>query len=320
MHPHQCIAPESYCFLLVMFFSGEWEISAFDGSLKSRGMSIYYSVRSCDNGDLPLVSHDRDEDDISDYIDQLDLLPRGTRPRNHTVIVRVCEKALTNNNTQSVNTANQNVTDERGDERQSGCKLKKVTLTSQGEPTLMPEERIPEDILEEIAKGEERMAAHNGTGYGEERVVRERRQAEGKETDVDMSSGALQDEGAGSRIGDQSGEERTITEPAQIKAQERKEMSSINNGAKEDLEESIHILLKGNPLVNKTASTGEPTNSEDLDYVHSEPEKLKLYLQNLVQNYTAVSNNISGIGLSMDYDDYREEVLFSAGLCDFYIY
>lgn len=318
MHPHTCIAPES---VSSSFFSGEWEISAFDGSLKSRGMSIYYSVRSCDNGDLPLVSHDRDEDDISDYIDQIDLMPRGARPQNHTVMVRVCEKALTHNNTQSLNTANQNVTDERGDERQSGCKMKKVTLTSQGgEPTLMSEERIPEDILEKIAKGEERMAAHNETGYGEERVVRERRQAEGKESDVDISSGALQDEGAGSRIQEQPGEERTLTEPAQIKAQERKEMSSFNNGTKEDLEQSNHILLKSNPVVNKTASTGEPTNSEDLDYIHSEPEKLKLYLQNLVQNYTAVSSNMSGIGLSMDYDDYRGEVLFSACLRDLYIY
>lgn len=276
-------------------------------------MSIYYSVRSCDNGDLPLVSNERDEDDISDYIDQIDLMPRGTRPQNRTVTVRVCDKALTNNNTQSVN---QNVTDERGGERQSGCKLKKVTLTSQGGgPTMMPEDRIPEDILEKIAKGEEQMAVHNGTG-----LVRERRQAEGNEADVDISSGALQDEGTGSRIREQSEEERTITEPAQIKSQDRKETSSINNGTKEDLEQSNHILKKSNPLVDKTASTGEPTNSEDLDYFHSEPEKLKLYLQNLVQNYTAVSNNMSGIGLSVDYDDYREEVLFSACSCDLYIY
>lgn len=315
MQPHKCIAPESYRF----FFSGEWEISAFDGSLKSRGMSIYYSVRPCDNGDLPLVSHDRDEDDISDYIDQI--LPRGTRPQNRTAMVRVCKKALTNNNTQSANIANQNATDEKGDERQSGCELKKVILTSQGgEPTLMPEERIPEDILEKIAKGEERMVVYNRTGYGEERVIRERRQAEGEEADVDISSGALQEEGTGSKIQEMPGEERNTNEPALINAQARKEISSLNNRTKEDLEQSSHILLKSNPLVKKTASTGEPTNSEDLRYVQSEPEKLKIHSQNLVQNYTAVSDNLSGISLSMDYDDYREEVLFSACLCDLYIY
>lgn len=304
-------------------FSGEWEISAFDGSLKSRGMSIHYTVRPCDNGDLPLV--DRDEDDISDYIDQLDLRPRGTRPQNRTMLVRVCKKLLTNNNTQSVNIFGQNVTDDKtegtGAERQSGCQLKIVTLTSQEgeEPTMMSEGTIPPDILEEIEMGEERTVSHNGTEDGGERGVRQRREAEVNWTDVDISSGASEDGGAGIEIQEQAVENMTDT-GAEIKAEERNEMSSVNNGTKEDLEESNEILLNSNPLLNKKTSTVEPTNSEDQNYIQSEPEKLKADLLDLKYNYTADSNNTTGIGLSVEYDDYNQEVLFSVCVCLLYIY
>lgn len=288
-------------------------------------MSIHYTVRPCDNEDLPLVDRDRDEDDIFDYIDQIDLRPRGTRPQNRTVLVRVCKKPLTNNNTQSVNISGQNVTDDKTEgteaERQSGCQLKIVTLTSQEgeEPTMMSEGTIPQDILEEIEMGGEWTVSHNGTEDGGERGVRQRRQADGNGTDVDISSGASEDGGTGIEIQEQAAENMTDT-GAEIKAEERNEMSSVNDGTKEDLEESNEILLNSNPLLNKKASTVEPTNSEDQNYIQSEPEKLKADLLDLKYNYTADGNNTTGIGLSVEYDDYNQEVLFSVCVCLFYIY
>uniref|UniRef100_A0AAV2MJK0 F5/8 type C domain-containing protein n=1 Tax=Knipowitschia caucasica TaxID=637954 RepID=A0AAV2MJK0_KNICA len=58
--------------------NGEWEISAFDSSRKSKGMSIFYSVRPCDKGRLPLVDNYDDyseEDNATDmfYSDYLDM-------------------------------------------------------------------------------------------------------------------------------------------------------------------------------------------------------------------------------------------------------
>lgn len=288
-------------------------------------MSIHYTVRPCDNGDLPLVDRDRDQDDISDYIDQIDLRPRGTRPQNRTMLVRVCKKPLTNNNTQSVNISGQNVTDDKtegtGAERQSGCQLEIVTLTSQEgeEPTMMSEGGIPQDVLEDIEMGEEWTVSHNGTEDGGENGVRQRREAEGNGTDVYISSGASEDGGAGIEIQEQAVENMTDT-GAEIKAEERNVMSSVDNGTKEDLEESNEILLNSNPLLNKKASTVEPTNSEDQSYIQSEPEKLKADLLDLKYNYTVDSNNTTGIGLSVEYDDYNQEVLFSVCVCLLYIY
>ncbi|XP_070770025.1 coagulation factor VIII [Enoplosus armatus] len=278
---------------------GEWEISAFDGSLKSRGMSIHYTVRPCDNGDLPLVDRDGYEDDISDYIDQIDLQPRGRRPQNRTILV--CKKALANNNTQSVNTSSQNVTNDKTEGGPSGCQLKKVTVTSleEGEPNMVPE--IPLDILEEIEKEEEWMVSQNGTE--EERGGRQRRQAEGNWTDVDISSGASEDRGTEIEIGEQTVENRTDT-GAEGKAEERSEMSSVNNGTEGELEESNEILLNANPLLDKKVSTVEPT--VDQNHIQSEPEQLTVDLLELKYNYTA-DNKTTGIDLSLQYDDYSLE-------------
>lgn len=150
-------------------FPGEWEISAFDGSLLGRGMSIQYTVRACDSGDQQ-VDRDGYEDDISDYIDQIDQQPRGRRPQNHTALVRVCKK-LTDNNTQSVNTSSQTVGELR-------CRLRKVAATSQGGGNMVSEGDIPEDVLVGIERD------GNGTEPGEKIGHRQRRQAEENSTDT----------------------------------------------------------------------------------------------------------------------------------------
>lgn len=276
--------------------SGEWEISAFDGSLKSRGMSIQYTVRQCDNGDLPLVDRDSDEDDISDYLDNLDLLPRGRRPKNPAALVRICKKPLTNN-TLSVNSSRQNVTDEvTGAELQSGCLLKEKK----------EDEGIPLEILEEMEIDGDLTVSQNDTE--EERGVRQRRHAESNETDVDISSGASGDIWTGMEIEEQDVENRNDTS-AEVQAEEMSGVSSVNNGTKEELEESNEILqLNNNPLLNETDSAAEVNRSEKTNhnYLQSERERLTADLYDADDN-----NNTRGIGLSLEYDDYNQEVLYS---------
>lgn len=287
-----------YIFLL----SGEWEIGAFDDSLKSRGMSIHYTVRPCAREDL-LVDHDSDEDDLSEYIDQIDLGPRGTRPRNQTVLVRVCKKAFINN-TQSVNISGQNVTDDKR------CHLRKVILSSPGgnESIVAPNEKIPQDILEELETEKEFAASPNGSDPAGERTDRQRRQAEVGRTDVDISSGSPEEEGeSGTEILEQTLdiEDNTSTE---LKSEERNETSSANNRTEVELEESNDILLNRNPVQSRLALTvtAEPISSVGMDqnYIQTEPEEL-----DREHNYTSVSTNMRGLDLSIDYDDYSEEVL-----------
>lgn len=282
-------------------------------------MSIHYTVRPCDNGDLPLVDRDGVEDDLSDYIDQMDLQPRGRGPQNRTVLIQVCKKALANNNTQSVNASGQNVTDDKPEgtaaEGQSSCQLREVAVTSlEGGAS---EGGIPLNILEEIERDGEWTVSQNGTESEGERGGRQRRQAEGNWTDVDISSRASEDLGIES--GEQAAGNRTDTS-AEVKAEDKSEMSDVNNGTKGELEESNEILLNSNPLLNKKVSTVEPTDSGEMDqnYIQSEPERLTVDLLDLDNNYTAENNNTTGLDLALDYDDYSQEVLFS--VCVSYVH
>ncbi|XP_062281333.1 coagulation factor VIII [Scomber scombrus] len=257
---------------------GEWEISAFDGSLKSRGMSIHYTVRPCDNGDLPLVDRDEDDDDISDFIDDIDLQPRGMRSQKNTVMIKLCEKSLTNS-TQSAVTTGQNVTTD-GKLR---CKL-----SSEGGNNVT-EGGIPQDILDELAG---------------ERVGRQRRQSEGNWTDGDISSGATEDGETGMEIEGEIMENRTDT------GAEVREMPSEKNDTKEELEHSNEILLDSNPH----SSQEMDRNLVLQNHIQTETEQQTVDLQGLDYNYTGDDNNATQIDLSLEYDDYSDEVNSTSGI------
>ena len=277
-------------------------------------MSISYSVLPCNSGGLPDIGRDDDLDDFSDYVDQLNLLPRGSRPENHTVLVKVCKKPLDDNSTQSGNSTGQNVTHT---EEQAICKLKRVTVTSaRGQADNQSEGGIPLDILEKLERDEE-WTVTNQTGPGKTGGGRQRRQAEGNWTDGDIGSGASEEGGAELEIG--GGIVGNITDTAaEVKSQGRSDMPSEESGPKEELEESNEISLT------KKVVALEPSTSEEMDtnfvwknLIQSEPEQLRVDLPLLEYNYTA-DNNQTQIDLSLEYDDYGNQVLFST--CVLYIY
>lgn len=261
---------------------GEWEVSAFDGSLKSRGMSIQYTVRSCDHGDNGLVDHERDIDDISDYIDQLELGPRGMRPQNNTVLVRVCNKPLAPNDTQSLNASDANGAGNRTHateaDRRSRCQLKRVTLKPQEKQNT--EGVIPQDVLEGLDIDKE-LGSYNAT-------TRQRRQVEGNGTSVDIGSEA-------------SGDGATVTEI--WKQILENSTDSITTVTADDNE----IVLNRDPHLDINPSTAPPTNSNNQSYIQLAPERLRLFEQEIEKNGAADSNYTAGIRMSVEYDDYSQE-------------
>lgn len=273
-------------------FLGEWEIGAFDPRLRSRGMSVHYTVRTCEREDL-LVDREIDEDDISDYIDDLVLGPRGVRPQNHTALVRVCKKVPINNGTRSANMSALNATEGRR------CYLKKVRIAPpEGQDANVTSgEGIPEDVLEELRIDEEARAAQSATDRGGEGGVRSRRQARDTGTGVTAHSG---EEGReeGMEIREQAAENR-INATA----------TAEKNGTKAELEEGNEISPNSTPAKNKVASTVEPLVSEGMvhNYIPSVSEKLEPYQQR--------SNNFTANELSLDYDDYNLEVVFLTHVC-----
>ncbi|TNN81898.1 Coagulation factor VIII [Liparis tanakae] len=281
---------------------GEWEISAYDGNLKSKGMSIHYTVRPSEDGYR--VDEKEIPDDISDY---LDLQPRGRRPQNATVSVPVCK---TNNNTQSGNTSGQNVACRKTEGTEtSASQMKEVTAISpEGEGG------IPQDILEAIERVGERTVPENGREPGGEGGVRHKRQADNYWPDLDVSSGASADGGPGIEIGEKAVENRTEV-GGQVKAEGGNEASGVSNGTSEDLEENNEISLDRNPPPNEKESTVGLSKSEEMDQnlvpqnnIRSEPEQRTADLRLLEHNDTVDYNITAGLELSFEYDDYEQEL------------
>lgn len=255
-------------------------------------MSIQYTVLTCERDDL-FVDQELDEVNFSDYVDNLVLGLRGMRPRNHTVWLKVCNKDPINNSTHSVNTSALNATDGRR------CYLKKVTLTPPGgeDANITSGERIPEDILEELQLDGEATAAPNEIVRVGKRALRRWRQAEDNGTDFDIYSG------------DEGSEERSEIQerPAENRTNTSANATGLNRT--KELEEGNEILLNGNPANSKRSFTVEPVTSEEMiqNYIMSEEEKLNAHQQQ--------PGNIAANQLSVEYDDYDQEVLFLMRLC-----
>lgn len=283
------------------FSSGEWEISAFDGSLKSRGMSIQYTVRSCDHGDNGLVDHERDID-ISDYIDQLEMGPRGMRPQNNTLLVRVC-KPLATNDTQSLNASDANGAGNRTRvtkvARQSRCQLKRLTLKPQEKQNT--DGVIPQDVLEGL-EIDKQLASYNAT-------TRQRRQLDGHGTSVDIGSEASGDGVTLTEIWEQVMENNTDSN-ATVTTDGRNQTLSVSNALAEESNQNNEIVLNRDPHLDINPSTAPPANSNNQSYVQLAPERLRLFEKETEMNGAADSNYTAGIRMSLEYDDYSEEVIF----------
>uniref|UniRef100_A0A8C8I8T7 F5/8 type C domain-containing protein n=1 Tax=Oncorhynchus tshawytscha TaxID=74940 RepID=A0A8C8I8T7_ONCTS len=185
---------------------GEWEISAFDSSLKSRGMSARYSVLSC-NIDLLVDNEDLEyglEDVLPDYVDQF-FKPRSLRPRlqNRTVAVRVCKKQPISIGESGDHGSDNNVTFKAEDQR-SICEVRYVTvLSADEEGNLLSQGGIPTDVLKQLEKDGEWKASETQEGGGlggEQGGKRQRRQArvEGGE---DGDGEEVEEEGLGREQG-----------------------------------------------------------------------------------------------------------------------
>lgn len=287
----------------VSFSPGEWEISAFDGSLKSRGMSIQYTVRSCDHGDNGLVDIERDADDISDYIDQLELGPRSIRPQNNTVLVRVCKRPLAPNDTQSLNTSDANAagnsTNVTQTDRQSRCQLKRVKLKTQDRQNT--DGVIPQDVLDELEIDKE-LVSPNAT-------TRQRRQVEGNRTSAEMSNEASGDGVTLTAIWEHVMENRNdSTAPATTDG--GNQTLSANKASGEDSHDNNEIVLNSDAHLDINSSTAPPLNSSHLSHIQLAPGRLRLLELDIEKNRTAGSNYTAGIQMSVEYDDYSDEVIF----------
>lgn len=259
-------------------------------------MSIRYTVLPCNSGELSLVDDDVDED-ISDYYDQIFLQPRGVRPQNGTVLVRVCKKPVANE------TRGQNVTVDRTEGVSSACELRRVPVASLKK--IKPQDAgIPNDVLEKIEKEGKWTATENLAELG---GSRRRRQAEGNQTEGDSHSGILNEEIV-SKDAAEHVENMTET-AAEFKLEGR---SGIPNVQKTTVPKESNDILKNSE--ESMVSTEGLISSNYMDenfvpqnHIFAEPVRLPDDLLDLDYNFTDA--DLNHVDLSLEYDDYKEEVL-----------
>ncbi|XP_061691425.1 coagulation factor VIII [Syngnathoides biaculeatus] len=276
-----------------MDLPGEWEISAFDGNLKSRGMSIHYSVCPCDYGDM-FVDQDEDIDDISDCVN---LLPKGRRPQKTTHMVWVCKNFTSSQNDTGGNTG----WTVKGEQI---CQMKNMTVVSSegGNASSVPVGGIPLDVLKELEKNGEWILDLNETVN--ERSGRERRQAEGNWTRDDFSSAETANDEFKWQFVWETEENRT---EKNVEMNQRNEMRLETNVLRED---SNEIIPDSNPnlkesLISESNSLEREQNFKEIA-IKSDSKEHTVDSVRVVYNSTATKNK-TGINLSLDYDDYSQE-------------
>ncbi|XP_009305924.2 coagulation factor VIII [Danio rerio] len=121
---------------------GEWEVSAFDPSLKERGMSVRYTVVNCERV-LPKVDYDDYDEEFMEIIEKNFPNPRGTMGKNRTIAIRVCRNRTvtdSGSNTRHNETLN----------RSRVCEIRYVPVKEENDLEALSQGGIPQDILDQL--------------------------------------------------------------------------------------------------------------------------------------------------------------------------
>lgn len=127
---------------------GEWEISAFDPTLKAQGMSVRYSVFNCER-ERPLVDND-DYDDLEEHINEQFPIPRSFRKRNRTVTIQICQKVSSNTSQTEQQNANTIPLETKEETNTLECKRKLVPVDDAEDLDILSQGGIPQDILDQL--------------------------------------------------------------------------------------------------------------------------------------------------------------------------
>uniref|UniRef100_A0A671RSP7 Coagulation factor VIII-like n=1 Tax=Sinocyclocheilus anshuiensis TaxID=1608454 RepID=A0A671RSP7_9TELE len=125
---------------------GEWEVSAFDPSLKQRGMSVRYTVVNCERV-LPVVDNEDYDDELNEFIEQNFPIPRGTMEKDRTIAVRVCRNRTVTDS--AIGRENMSSDTERQN-RTRVCEIRYIPIKRENDLDVLSQGGIPQDILDQL--------------------------------------------------------------------------------------------------------------------------------------------------------------------------
>lgn len=258
-------------------------------------MSVRYTVLSCNSGEHSLVDDDVDED-IFDYYDQIPLQPRGVRPQNGTVLVRVCEKVIANK------TASRNVTVDRTKGLNSACELRRVPVEMLKRVKAPVDAGIPDDVLDNIEKDGEWTASGNGTLLGLSQQKNDENQ-----TEEDANSGISPEDFLFKNVTESI---EDMTDPAAgLKLEGRR------GREEERSKDGNDISLIGKESQSNADSPEADNQDQEFvpqNHIFAEPLRLTDDLMDLDYNFTDV--NLTQLNLSLEHDDYSDQVCLLLGV------
>uniref|UniRef100_A0A672NNC6 Coagulation factor VIII-like n=1 Tax=Sinocyclocheilus grahami TaxID=75366 RepID=A0A672NNC6_SINGR len=125
---------------------GEWEVSAFDPSLKQRGMSVHYTVVNCERV-LPVVDNEDYDDELNEFIEQNFPIPRSTMEKDRTIAVRVCQNRTVTDS--AIGRENMSSDTERQN-RTRVCEIRYIPIKRENDLDVLSQGGIPQDILDQL--------------------------------------------------------------------------------------------------------------------------------------------------------------------------
>jgi len=292
--------------------TGEWEISAFDGNLKSRGMSVRYTVKPCDTN--PLVD---EEDDLTAFIDNvMSMGPRAAGPHNLTAAdgYRNINSPLTPDPNVTTRPSPDPADHDSANEIMPGSRqAENATVTLVARDNSLLEGGIPQEVLDALERDEHT----DGINLGGQGRARKRRRA------VDGKQEVWTDERDGASV---EGEVREDT---------RQAIGMMRRNGSQAAEADENAEKWGNMTLGKNETRGQE-NNHSLDdpgrltrmnntavklNVTQQPE-LDLQQVNLVvlqpeeevvdpvtlRSYNHTDNSSAQLAVSLEYEDYGAEV------------
>ncbi|KAF5893336.1 coagulation factor VIII-like, partial [Clarias magur] len=128
---------------------GEWEIGAFDPTLKAQGMSVRYSVFNCEQ-ELPLVDTD-DYEDLADHLDKHFPIPRGfKKKKNRTMTIQVCQTVSSNTSQTEEQNSIRGPLEKISEKTTLVCRRKLVPVDKAEDLDVLSQGGIPQDILDQL--------------------------------------------------------------------------------------------------------------------------------------------------------------------------
>ncbi|XP_051513639.1 coagulation factor VIII-like [Myxocyprinus asiaticus] len=127
---------------------GEWEVSAFDPSLKERGMSVRYTVVNCERV-LPIVDNDDYDYEFMGFIEKNFPIPRGAMEKNRAIAIRVCRNKILADSAIGQVTISRPSDNERQN-RTTVCEIRYILMKRENDLDVSSLGGIPQDILDQL--------------------------------------------------------------------------------------------------------------------------------------------------------------------------